>query len=174
MRIGFQIFQCPVSDSIRNATYNIILTDIRDKYANRFKFSYCPIILSEMLGSCLIRAISPQNILFFFCKRFETGLSFLEEEIMANMMRNENNKINKKTRNRQDKNKTGNRAIIVMQCFREDIFCNFRGNKENNKTCNGESSQMTWGQFKEAQKGFDIFNCSHNFKLTQNSLMPAM
>lgn len=169
MRIGFQIFQCPVSDSIRNALYNIILLNIGNEYAKSFKFSHCAIINSEMLCSFLVSHIPPQNILLFFCKRLEAGLSFLNKEIMANRTGQKNNQFNEKTRSRQEKNKTRDWAIIVIQCCREDVFSKFCGEKENNQACDSESCQMTWGQFKKAQKRFDIFNCCHNLKLTMRA-----
>lgn len=100
MRIGFQIFQCPISDTVRTSLEAIVLSDKTFKYPSSFKFGNCAIEWAEILGTCFIRHMSPQDILFIFCKKLEVGLSLMEIKLNENFMIEKNKKMNEQARYR--------------------------------------------------------------------------
>jgi len=171
MRLGIQILQCPISDSVWDAFENVVLLDIADKNTKAFKFSYCAVKVAEMLCSCFVSYIPPQNILLFFSKRIETSFSFLNRQLNVNFRINNNRQFDQEAGQGQNKDEDSDGAIIIVQCYWDNFFNNFSWKQENNKTCDSEGCQMTWRQFEQAKKPIYEVGCSHFLSYVQRRRM---
>lgn len=171
MRIGFQILQCPVRYTVWNALHHMIVLPIKNEYSESFQFTRCAISATEMVGSGLSSYILSQNILFFFCERTKTGLTFLDEQIALNRFNNKDTKFYQKPGYGKEEDKPRDRAIVIVKCCWNDRLYEICGREKNNETGNGKSCQMTWSQFKEAKdfiyKGCRR-HCLYSMKLTWN------
>lgn len=163
MRIGFQIFDCPVVDSVRASLHDIILSDKTYKYPPCFKGSHCAVVCGKILGSFLARHILSENILFIFSERIKAGLSLLEAKLKQNLVVNEDNKVNGKSRYGKDENKNTDGAVILINFPWNDNFRNFARDYKDKKRTDCESCEMSWGQFKMAKYSVDDFCHGHLF-----------
>lgn len=163
MRIGFQILQCPVSYPVRDALHHMVGMDIDDEDTQGCQLGCCAIINGKKLGSSIARYISSQNVLFFFCKRIETGLAFLDSELNSHFVRNKKDEFYEKARNGQYEDYTRDRAIIIVQCWGDVMDYAYR-NKKNNETGDSEGCKMTWSEFEKFYNRFNDFHECHNIK----------